>query len=97
MPPPQIAEVVTRPEVIRRVKPAYPPAALAAELEGSVLLSGVIGADGKVRDITVVRSAHPLLDAAARKALAEYEFKPARRNGVPVAFPIRLEVPFSLK
>jgi eukaryotic-like serine/threonine-protein kinase len=96
-PPPQLADVVTGPELIRRVTPAYPPVARAAELEGNVILSGLIGVDGKVRDITVVRSVHPLLDMAARKALSEYEFKPARRNGTPIPWPIRLEVPFTLK
>ena len=96
-PPPQVADLVSLPEAIRRVTPPYPPAAVAAELQGTVVLSGVIGADGKVRDITVVKSVHPLLDRAAREALAEYEFKPARRNGIPISWPLRLEVPFTLK
>jgi len=96
-PPPRIADVVSEPEVSRRVTPAYPPAALAAELQGTVVLSGVIGTDGKVRDIKVVQSVHPLLDRAASKALAEYEFKPARRNGIPIPWPYRLKMPFALK
>ena len=96
-PQPPIADVVTEPELIRKVEPAYPPAAIAADLQGTVILRGVIGVDGKVSDITVVRLVHPLLDAAARKALAAYEYKPARRNGIPIPWPIRLEVPFRLK
>jgi protein TonB len=81
--PPSVADVVTQPEVIRRVTAAYPAAATAAELEGEVLLAGVVGVDGKVSNVTVERSAHPLLDAAARKAWLQFQYKPARRNGIP--------------
>ena len=82
-PPPQRADVVTVPELIRRGRPAYPPVALAGELQGEVILEGLIGVDGKVSDIIVVRSVHPLLDMAARKAWSESLYKPALRNGTP--------------
>ena len=97
VPPPQPSDLVTEPEVIHKVRPAYPPAAIAAGLQGNVIVEGLVGEDGKVRDITVLRPVHPLLDMAARKALAEYQFKPARRNGIPIPWPYRLEVPFTLK
>ena len=90
--PPTVADVVTEPEVIREVKPLYPSTAVAAGLEGEVLLSGVVGVDGKVSNVTVERSAHSLLDAAARKAWLQYQYKPARRNGIPV--PVRVRQPF---
>src|SRR4030095_530261 len=82
-PPPQPADVVTVPEIIRRVDQVYPQVAVAAELQGDVVLEGLVGVDGKVRDITVVRSAHRSLDAAARKAFGEFQYGPARRNGIP--------------
>jgi protein TonB len=82
-PQPPIADVFTEPELIREVKPTYPQAAVVADVQGDVTLEGRVGVDGKVRDITVVRSAHPLLDAAARKAWSEFQYKPARRNGTP--------------
>jgi TonB family protein len=82
-PPPQRADVVTVPELIRRGRLAYPPVALAGELQGEVILEGLIGVDGKVSDIIVVRSVHPLLDMAARKAWSESLYKPALRNGTP--------------
>ena len=68
-PQPQIADVVTEPELIRKVKPAYPQAAVAADLQGNVILEGVIGVDGKVRDITVVRSAHRITRRSGAKGL----------------------------
>ena len=91
------ADVFTEPVIVRKVTPAYPQAAVAADLEGNVILRGVVGVDGKVTDITVVRSVYPLLDMAARKALAEYELQPARRNGIPIPWPMRFTVSFTLK
>ena len=88
-PQPQIADVFTEPELIREVKPPYPQAALVADVQGDVILEGLVGVDGKVRDITIVRSAHRTLDAAARKAWSEFQYKPARRNGTPEPYPLR--------
>ena len=91
------ADVVTEPEVIRSVMPVYPAAATAAGLEGEVLLAGVVGIDGKVSHVTVERSAHPLLDAAARKAWLQYQYTPARRNGKPEPAPVRKSFKFVLQ
>ena len=69
--------------------PVYPPAAVSAALEGDVTLAGVIGIDGRVSNITVLRSSHPLLNEAARKAWLQYEYKPGRseRGGRTDALP----------
>ncbi len=94
-PQPQIADVFVEPELIREVTPPYPQAALAADLRGDVILEGLVGVDGKVSDIVVVRSVHPLLDATARKAFGEFQYKPARRNGTPE--PRRVQFTFRFK
>jgi len=86
------ADVVTEPEVIRSVTPLYPAAATAAGLEGEVLLAGVVGIDGKVSGVTVERSTHALFAEAAKKAWLQYQYKPARRNGIPA--PARVRLPF---
>ena len=95
VPPPQPADVVTEPELIGKVTPAYPQVAIAADVQGDVTLEGLVGMDGKVRDITVVRSAHSLLDAAARKAWGQSQYTPARRNGRPE--PRRLRITFTFR
>lgn len=95
--PPPVADVVTEPEVIRKVTAAYPAAATAAGLEGEVLLAGVVGVDGKVSNVTVVRSTHPLFAAAARKAWLQYQYKPARRNGRPEPAPVQKSFKFVLR
>jgi protein TonB len=89
-------DVVIKPEEIRRVYPVYPPGAVSAELEGDVNLEGVIGIDGKVGNITVLRSPHPLLSEAARKAWLQFEYRPGRRNGVAEPTPHRRRFIFRL-
>ena len=96
-PPASAPDVIIAPELIRKVNPVYPAAAVSAELEGNVTLAGVIGIDGKVSNITVLKSTHPLLNEAARKAWLQYEYKPGRRNGVPEPTPYHRTFTFKLQ
>jgi TonB family protein len=86
IPPPTTpaADVFTPANAVFEVTPVYPRAAEALEVEGEVVLSGVIGVDGRVHDIKVVRSVHKALINAARDAWSKYRYKPAQRNGVLV-------------
>jgi TonB family protein len=63
-------------------KPVYPPAALAARIEGTVTLGLLVTEDGKVRE-SVVRhsSGNASLDETARSALAKCRFEPGTVNG----------------
>jgi TonB family protein len=94
---PLVTEVVTPPARIRTVGSEYPQAALAAQLEGDVLLEAVVTAEGKVSEVSIVRSVHPLLDESARKAVLQYEYTPAKRNGVSQAATVRMTVSFRLR
>jgi eukaryotic-like serine/threonine-protein kinase len=91
------ADIVTPPVRVRTVSAAYPAPARAAGLEGDVLLQAVVGTDGKIRNVTVLRSVHPLVDEAAKKAVLQYQYVPGQRNGVPEAVVIRLTVSFRLR
>ena len=59
--------------------PVYPPIALAARIQGLVILDCVVGADGKPGAITVVRPA-PLLDQAAIEAVKASMFPPSQSS-----------------
>ena len=91
------AEVVTSPVRTRTVVPDYPQVARAAQLEGDVILQATVEANGTVGAVTVLKSVHPLLDEAARKAVRQYEYTPAQRNGVPRAADVRITVSFRLR
>jgi len=95
--PSRITDIVTAPARTRTAIPEYPRVARAAQLEGDVLLEAIVTADGKVTNVSVVRSVHPLLDESARKAVRQYEYTPGRRNGVPESATIRLTVSFRMR
>jgi protein TonB len=88
---------VTLPVVVKEVRPAHTPRAIAAQIQGSVLLRAVVLADGSVGDVEVVKSLDPELDEQASTALKQWEFKPGTRAGTPVAVRIHCELTFTLK
>lgn len=94
---PALADVITPPVRTRTVTPVYPDVARAADLEGDVLLQAIVDADGRISDVKVLRTVHPVLDEAARKAVLQYEYSPGRRNGIPEAAPVRITVSFRLR
>lgn len=83
------------PEAITRVPPEYPEIARASGTEGTVMLQALVGKDGKVKDVRVVKSV-PVLDDAATKAVKQWVFKPALSNNKPVAVWVAVPVRFSL-
>jgi protein TonB len=87
---------ITRPQKIVNVDPVYPEKAKADRIEGMVILEAVIATDGTVKDLEVIRSAHPLLDAAAVEAVRQWEFTPTLLNGEPVELVMSVNVTFSL-
>jgi protein TonB len=54
-------------------------------VEGRLVLTIIIGADGSVIDVKVDKSVDPSLDAAAVAAVKTWTFKPAMRCGKPMA------------
>jgi protein TonB len=56
----------------------------------------VLGADGRVREARVLRSA-PLLDAAAIAAVEQWQFTPTLLNGQAVPVVMTVTVVFSLR
>jgi protein TonB len=80
------------PRVLRQTKPLYPSAAYRAKTQGQVVLSVALDETGRVGWWAVDESV-PGLDEAAIRCVLEWEFAPAKRNGVAV--PVLLKVPIS--
>jgi protein TonB len=78
------------------VPPVYPPIAIQAKRDGTVVLEAVIDETGTVRDVTVLRSV-PLLDRAAIDAVRQWRYSPTKLNGIPVAIIMTVTVTFTLK
>jgi TonB family protein len=80
----------------KMVQPRYPPEAVAAKVEGIVILEAWIGIDGRVIDAKVLRSV-PLLDQAAVDAVRQWEYAPTMLNGAPVPVITTVTVTFNLE
>ena len=94
--PIRVGGTVTRPDRVRDVRPRYPPLALRSGVAGTVILEAVIGTDGTVRDLHVLRSI-PLLDSAAIDAVRQWLFTPTLLNGEPVPVVMTVTVTFTLR
>ena len=53
--------------------------------EGDVILEFIVGVDGSVSNVRIVRSAMKELDEKAKEATQGLKFKPARKDGMPVS------------
>ncbi len=82
-PSPPAADVLIPATRSKTVKPVYPPVLLKVEIEGDVHLMALVGPNGRVTEVTVVRSSDTRFVAAAKAAVLRYEYTPATRNGVP--------------
>ena len=77
---------------------AYPPEAKKADVQGRVVLRFTVGADGVVRNVKVLRSAHELLDAEAVRVVSsspKWESGKQAGEAVPVTYTFPVE--FKLK
>ncbi len=83
------------PEVISKPPPEYPDLARSAGVDGVVQLQALVGKDGKVKDVKVMKGVEMLNDAAV-KAVRQWVFKPALSNNKPVAVWVAVPVRFSL-
>jgi TonB family protein len=87
---------LSSPVVLKKVDPKYPPTLVAERVEGEVVLYAVIGKDGSVGEIQVVRGVEDLLDENSKSALAQWKFKPAMKAGEPVEVEVIAHIPFRI-
>jgi protein TonB len=87
------------PVPIRQIPPVYPDFARTAGIVGAVTLQVEVFVDGSVGAIDVVKSLMSGpggLDEAAKKAVRQWEFSPAKSGGKPVAVWVIFDVNFRL-
>lgn len=88
-------EGATLPTHTFRTVPRYPQEAFIAAVQGTVLLSILIGEDGEVAEIRVAQSI-PMLDDAAVACVRQWRFEPGRRNGRPCAVAAAAPITFAI-
>lgn len=68
-----------------RIEPVYPQRAANQRIEGTVVVSFDVGADGLVSDPVIVSSSHPVFNNAALSAVAKFRYQPRVIDGTPVS------------
>jgi protein TonB len=82
-------------KLISQPRPAYPPLARQARIQGTVRFNAVIGRDGTIQNLTLV-SGHPLLVPSATEAVRQWRYQPTLLNGEPVEVVTVIDVNFTL-
>ena len=87
---------VSAPGPVYAPSPEYSPEARKAKYEGTCVLWLVVDTNGHASSIKVARAVGYGLDEKAIEAVKQWKFKPAMKDGRPVAVQINVEVHFRL-
>jgi TonB family protein len=85
-----------KPTILYREKAKYTEAARQSKIQGTVMLTIVFGADGRIHDIRTVRGLPDGLTESSIEAAQKIRFHPAVLNGKPVSVRATLEYTFNL-
>ena len=94
--PVRVGGSISEPRKLKHVTPEYPDLARQARVTGIVIVEAVIGEDGRVGEISMLRSI-PMLDEAAVAAVKQWVYAPTLLNGIPVPVIMTITVRFSLQ
>jgi TonB family protein len=92
--PVALSEEAARALLVHTVNPVYPPEALPQKLHGPVVLQAVIGRDGSVEDLKIVRG-YFILGRAAIAAVKQWRFQPYSLSGHAAATQTVITINFS--
>src|SRR5579864_4395620 len=92
----RVGNGVTKPEAIYAPEPDYSDEARKAKYQGTVVLTVIVGADGRVHNAQVSRSLGMGLDEKAKEKIMVWKFKPATKDSKPVPVEVNVEVTFNL-
>ena len=93
----QVAEGgITAPRIISRVEPTYTEEARRAKVGGTIILFMEITSSGTVENVVVLHGLEKGLDESAVRAIKQWKFAPATKDGRPVAVIMTVEMNFSM-
>jgi protein TonB len=93
--PVRVRSIIATLHKVRDVLPVYPTDAIAAKVEGVVVVEANIDVTGRVTEARILRSI-ALLDEAALDAVRQWEFEPIVVDGIRVPIIAALSVSFKL-
>jgi TonB family protein len=87
-------QVDSPPVATDQVPPDYPAPMRRNNLDGKALVALIVLPNGKPDQVQLVEATHPLFADAAVEAVRHWHFKPAMKNGQPVAASMQLPIEF---
>ena len=93
--PVRVGGAIGTPELVHRVEPSYPPAAMNARIQGLVVLEATVNENGDVSSVQVLRSVQ-FLDEAAIDAVKQWRYTPLSVDGRPTPFILTVTLNFRL-
>ena len=91
-----VGEGVSAPRAIYTPEPEFSEEARKAKYQGVVVLSIIVGTDGRVHNPRVVRALGMGLDEKAIEGVKTWKFDPSKKDGRAVAVEMNIEVAFNL-
>lgn len=91
--PAHLNETASHALILNSIPPQYPPYARAGNIQGAVELRVIVGEDGRVHALHIIRG-HPMLAPAAYEAVRQWEFKPYVENGKTLPVVTKVTVDF---
>jgi TonB family protein len=97
--PPRPGAGISMPIRLREIKPQYTAEAMQLKIQGSVELEAIVGTEGRVTAVRVLRSLDRMygLDEAAKRAALATPFISCKKEGVPVACLVTFELQFTIR
>ncbi|MEW6131152.1 MAG: energy transducer TonB [Acidobacteriota bacterium] len=89
--------VDSRPVALNYPRPNYTEEARKNKIQGAVLVRVLVGADGSVKSVRVSRGLPDGLNEEAIRAAYQIRFRPATKNGQPVAYWVNVQIDFNLR
>jgi protein TonB len=95
----EVGGAVTEPIPLAQPAPEMPQRCYRPGFSATVLFETIIDSDGTVRAIHTLPTAasSPLLETAARSALAHWRYKPATLDGAPVSVYLTLHFTYRVR
>ncbi len=93
---PRVGKEITAPVVTERTEPVYPENYRQLRMGGVIILECEVDATGRPGQIRVIKSLAPDFDMAGVEAVRKWKFKPATRNGKPIAVLFNLTINFKM-
>ena len=94
--PVRVGGQVKAPTKLKNVEPKYTDLAREARVSSVVILEAVIGKNGRVDRVKVLRG-HPLLNDSAVAAVKQWVYSPTTLNGEPVDVVMTVTVNFKIE